>query len=382
MPVYYVRPDGNDSNTGLGPSVDLAKKTVNAAVSIAVAGDTIWLAPGAYAGPTLLPKGGASWDGSKVSIIGEPTGSVFGVSPDTVRMAGAGKSGTSSSWAYYLFKNIVFTGWIDMGDYNSFPKDYRLYNCCAVNQYFIVGSYYKATRLYFYNCSLYGQYIKTANSSPVYIYNTAFKSTAMRCNVDGWGGATLRMYYCIGDGTLTGVTENQNFIAADPLFVDLSYNDFRLLPESLAINSGFDYLGTFADPDVYGSERLIGTIDRGASEAYLFNFEFTYPAVDGDNYYYSSGPKVRLRCPSPPEGVLLNIHFKVMSYQDEQRATLIQSWDSAVNPERFEYWNGTLWLPFPSSGLGSSYYGNEVRCNLTLPPRLDYFFTAVAYAAE
>ena len=51
MPTYYVRPDGNDLNVGTAPtnaSGTGAFRTVNKALSVAVGGDTVWIAPGVY----------------------------------------------------------------------------------------------------------------------------------------------------------------------------------------------------------------------------------------------------------------------------------------------------------------------------------------------
>jgi hypothetical protein len=46
--TYYVSLEGNDDNSGLGPTPDRAKRTIKAAVAAAPAGATIQLAPGNY----------------------------------------------------------------------------------------------------------------------------------------------------------------------------------------------------------------------------------------------------------------------------------------------------------------------------------------------
>ena len=51
MPTYYVRPDGNDLNVGTAPTNAAGTgsfRTVNKALSVAVGGDTVWIAPGTY----------------------------------------------------------------------------------------------------------------------------------------------------------------------------------------------------------------------------------------------------------------------------------------------------------------------------------------------
>jgi len=73
MATYYVRPDGNDTNTGLAPTSAAgtgAWRTVNKALSVAVGGDTVWIAPGTYR-ENVLPTIGVQ--SSMVIVTGDPT---------------------------------------------------------------------------------------------------------------------------------------------------------------------------------------------------------------------------------------------------------------------------------------------------------------------
>jgi hypothetical protein len=73
MPTYYVRPDGNDTNVGTAPtnaSGTGAFRTVNKALSVAIGGDTVWIAPGVYR-ENIYPT--ATIQTSYIYVKGDPT---------------------------------------------------------------------------------------------------------------------------------------------------------------------------------------------------------------------------------------------------------------------------------------------------------------------
>ena len=77
MPTYYVRTDGNDGNSGLGPASNQAWKTVNYALGPTgiSSGDTLYIAPGDYrlSSAVIAEKAYTS----TVNIIGDTTASQF-----------------------------------------------------------------------------------------------------------------------------------------------------------------------------------------------------------------------------------------------------------------------------------------------------------------
>ena len=120
MATYYVRPDGNNSNTGLGSSTALAWQTTGnifKSGSVVTGGDIVYIAPGTYTETiTVL----ATSPSSEVQIIGNPTASQFpGVNAGVVKLSAYNAAGTAvvnnptflisaTSKNYYSFSNIVF----------------------------------------------------------------------------------------------------------------------------------------------------------------------------------------------------------------------------------------------------------------------------------
>lgn len=85
MPTYYVRTDGSDSNTGLGPASNQAWASIGKALGATgiSSGDTVYIAPGRY---YEIVTANLTSPTSETRIIGNPTASQFaGVNAGIVR---------------------------------------------------------------------------------------------------------------------------------------------------------------------------------------------------------------------------------------------------------------------------------------------------------
>ena len=86
MAIYYVRPDGSDANSGLGPAVNQAWATIGKAMSNSVAPqDIIYIAPGTYRGQVTASFTNPWYFDRRMFYYGDPTCSQFsGISPGPV----------------------------------------------------------------------------------------------------------------------------------------------------------------------------------------------------------------------------------------------------------------------------------------------------------
>jgi len=100
MATYYVRTDGDNSNTGTGPATTQAWQTIGkvfASGSVVTGGDIVYIAPGTYTESINVL---ATSPTSKVQIIGNPTASQFpGVNAGVVKLSAFNAAGTSVTFA-------------------------------------------------------------------------------------------------------------------------------------------------------------------------------------------------------------------------------------------------------------------------------------------
>jgi hypothetical protein len=104
MPAYYVRTDGSDSNSGLGPASNQAWRTLNFALGASgiSSGDTLYVAPGDYRLASFLNMTKSYT--STVNIIGDTTAAQF-VGLNTGRVLVTNRTADDST-------NVTYSGGI------------------------------------------------------------------------------------------------------------------------------------------------------------------------------------------------------------------------------------------------------------------------------
>ena len=121
MPTYYVRNDGSDANTGLGPGRLQAWQTIQKALGAAgiSSGDTVYIAPGRYNEFITVAMVSAT---VQTSILGDPTCTQFSdITPGVVRLTSTaadnaqvnygGTALTATSKNFLTFRKLLFENW-------------------------------------------------------------------------------------------------------------------------------------------------------------------------------------------------------------------------------------------------------------------------------
>ena len=204
MATYYVRQDGNNSNTGLGSSTALAWQTIGkvfASGSAVTGGDIVYIAPGTYTETiTVL----ATSPTSEVQIIGNPTSSLFpGVNAGVVKLSAYNAAGTAvvnsstflisaTSKNYYSFSNLVFEG-------------------APASSSFAVG-FSTSRYIKFTKCVFRAENVGGANFSGSQLFLSSAASTALDATIDQcyFGASQNPGFYLEGAAQLSDTTLIRN----------------------------------------------------------------------------------------------------------------------------------------------------------------------------
>lgn len=128
MANWYVRPDGNDANSGSGYLASQAKQTIQAAYDASSNGDTVYIAPGRYFEQVTLSStiDGIDWN-DMYEFIGDPHCEQFlDMTPGEVIMEGMAENTYNTTYitqgAFTVSGSFYYARWKNICFYD-FPKD-------------------------------------------------------------------------------------------------------------------------------------------------------------------------------------------------------------------------------------------------------------------
>lgn len=330
--IYYVKPDGNNGDTGL--SWDLAYLTITQACSVASSGDSIWIEEGLYQELEITIPEGVSFTGSfpntdiedehntydDTDVVNTPTiidGQhahrcvINGNSISSCQIINGnctGPGGGIYNNHYGVVSNCILYnnhadgkgGAIYNAGINSTSKC-KLHNNTSDDDGGAIYNQYQGT---VENCIIYGNscdsqgggvYMKDADTVHCTIYNNhagtdgggsyrqhiSGQSRMINCIV--WGnseriGDTSDVHntgYIYNTCCSEGVALGNGCIAQDPVFRSIAANDFHLQEGSPCIDTGL-YSGTCPTDDFDGNSRpqdndgdSINEYDMGAYEGFV-----------------------------------------------------------------------------------------------------------------
>jgi len=219
MATYYVRTDGSDSNTGLGPSIAQAWQTVTKAIGATGVGvgDTVYFAPGTYRGSYTAAFSNPANSGQQITFIGDPQAIQF-----------SGVSAGPVIWTNYTTNSVTPSGSTML----TMIKDYvTLQNIC-LQGIGLDGSPYFGRMMWFEgqghvltNCNVM-QIPKASAYGPLF-YVTAGGQGPVFTNCQFWNAITVL-------GKPTATAWNSNTSIKDCLFLKLNVNNE---PNGLTIQS-------------------------------------------------------------------------------------------------------------------------------------------------
>lgn len=284
LQTFYVRPDGNDSNSGSGPAPSQAWATLTAAVQKTELGPNcvIHVMPGTYNGSLYPNSDGAA--NLPIRFIADTRGAVFGNTGDVVVNASGAAALTLRYENYYEFEGFTFVG----GPYFVVEIDDSV--GVVLDRCEITGGTQDGVELQdtaaaqLINCVIhanggYGVHVNNSNVD-LDIYHCTIASNGYdgvkqqsgdvvaRNNIfygngdDGYdhdsGARTCEYNLSYGnvDDSWSGFTADGTNLTADPLFIDAATGDYRLQAASPALNVGTNI--SDIEEDFQGYPRKIG----------------------------------------------------------------------------------------------------------------------------
>ena len=376
-----------------------AATNIQDAIDVANDNDTIWVSNGVYAAGSRMTTGAVGLVATRVAITKPVT--VQSVNGPAVTIIDGG----ASMRGVYMVSNAVLGGFTVTNGQISGTNDSGggvycesraavVSNCTlSGNSAYFGGGIWRGT---LYSCVLSGNSssygggsaqsalyncLLTANSA--YSGGGAYDGALYSCTLSrnfatntGGGAATGQLYNCIsysnpaagGGANYTGTDlfyccttpdpGGPGNITGDPMFVDATSGDFRLVPGSPAMDAGANAYMQGAS-DLAGNPRLSGArVDMGAYEYQSLNLD-----IDTDMDTMPDAWEIRYGLnPTESNPPLSNVDGDLMTDREEYIAD--------TNPNDSNSWfhieavsNAALWTVYFQSSTGRQ-YTLELKLNL------------------
>ena len=297
--IWYVKTNGLD--TAEGTSWETAKCTIQAAINLAVANDTIVVTNGVYSpisSTSNLPFHIRSVNGSSVTIIdggGSNLCAKLGLTPMGYP---PGPSPTNTSLTGFTLRNgagyitlIMYPGPTNVLSLKNSGGSScgTLNNCVLTNNFGRIGGGSRYSTLN--NCTLVENTAVAGGGAVNCILNncTVINNRAKRIGSGGtdscilyncilWNnyigiGVISNYYDCTSRYTCTSpLPDGEGNLSGDPRFLDSVNGDFRLRSDSPCVDAGTNIFA-FGNTDIYGMSRIQnGTVNMGACEGVVSGF--------------------------------------------------------------------------------------------------------------
>ncbi len=311
--TYYVRVDGNNSNTGTGPETSNAWATVSYAASQSLSpGDVVLIKAGTYtAGLSPSSSGTAA---GHISYIGDVSATVTGWNPGEVFIKPSSERAlTLSSDNYLKFQGIQFIGNTSDVVLISSSSDLEFTNCslshgnrglitsngsavlvnCLISENSNGGVVASGGTVNLYHCTI----AANGSSGAQFVGTTAEVENSIIADNAQWGlrvtgGSVTHTYNLLfgnGGGAFSGTSASTGELFVDPQFV--SSDDFHLRSTSPALNAG---ITLSIDEDFHGNPRPYSSgVDMGYHEHGSTRSGTVLLMVTDDGGYFNEQERLR-----------------------------------------------------------------------------------------